>query len=131
MRSTSSCGIATILASADEKEPPMPDRPQHLLALDQGTSSSRAIVFDARGQIVALAQREFRQIFPQPGWVEHDPKEIWSSQLATGREALAKAGLDAADIVARRRSSGTARPASRSPTRSSGRTAAPRRRARR
>ncbi len=72
----------------------------HLLALDQGTSSSRAIVFDARGGIVASAQREFRQIFPQPGWVEHDPREIWSSQLATAREALAKAGLAAADIAA-------------------------------
>ena len=78
----------------------MPDRPQHLLALDQGTSSSRAIVFDVRGQIVALAQREFQQIFPQPGWVEHDPKEIWSSQLATAREAIAKAGLAAKDIAA-------------------------------
>ena len=59
----------------------------HLLALDQGTSSSRAIVFDAHGQIAAIAQREFRQIFPQPGWVEHDPREIWSSQLATARES--------------------------------------------
>jgi glycerol kinase len=100
MRSTSSCGIATILASADDEEPTMPERPQHLLALDQGTSSSRAIVFDARGQIVALAQREFRQIFPQPGWVEHDPKEIWSSQLATASEAIAKAGLAAGGIAA-------------------------------
>ncbi|MGZ8260598.1 MAG: FGGY family carbohydrate kinase, partial [Caldimonas sp.] len=72
----------------------------HLLALDQGTSSSRAIVFDKRGAIVALAQREFRQIYPQPGWVEHDPKEIWSSQLETGREALSRAGLGAADIAA-------------------------------
>jgi len=74
--------------------------PAHLLALDQGTSSSRAIVFDRRGCIVAQAQREFRQIFPQPGWVEHDPKEIWSSQLATARDALAKAGLGAGDIAA-------------------------------
>jgi len=73
--------------------------PRHLLALDQGTSSSRAIVFDSHGQTVAVAQREFRQIFPQPGWVEHDPREIWSSQLATAREALAKAGLGAADIA--------------------------------
>jgi len=78
----------------------MPHQPNHLLALDQGTSSSRAIVFDVRGTIVALAQREFGQIFPQPGWVEHDPKEIWSSQLATAREALAKAGLGATDIAA-------------------------------
>ncbi len=71
-----------------------------ILALDQGTSSSRSIVFDAAGRIVALAQREFRQIFPQPGYVEHDPEEIWSSQLATAQEALAKAGLKAADITA-------------------------------
>ncbi|MFT3663583.1 glycerol kinase GlpK [Piscinibacter sp.] len=70
-----------------------------ILALDQGTSSSRSIVFDAQGRIVALAQREFRQIYPQPGWVEHDPKEIWATQLATAREALAKAGLKAADIA--------------------------------
>jgi glycerol kinase len=73
---------------------------KYLLALDQGTSSSRSIVFDADGHIVAMAQREFRQIFPQPGWVEHDPKEIWTSQLATAREVLAKAKLKASDIAA-------------------------------
>ncbi len=73
--------------------------PQHLLALDQGTSSSRSIVFDAAGHIVAMAQREFRQIYPQPGWVEHDPDEIWATQLATAREAIAKAGIAAADIA--------------------------------
>ena len=72
----------------------------HLLALDQGTSSSRAIVFHRDGRIVALAQREFRQIFPQPGWVEHDPQEIWDSQLAVAREALSKSGLAATDIAA-------------------------------
>ncbi len=72
----------------------------HLLALDQGTSSSRAIVVHARGRIVASAQREFTQHFPQPGWVEHDPLEIWDSQLAVAREALAAAGLAAADIAA-------------------------------
>jgi glycerol kinase len=72
----------------------------HLLALDQGTSSSRSIVFDEEGRIVAAAQREFRQIFPQPGWVEHDPAEIWSTQLATAREAIARAGLQAGDIRA-------------------------------
>jgi glycerol kinase len=71
----------------------------HLLALDQGTSSSRSIVFDAQGRIVAMAQREFRQIYPQPGWVEHDPREIWATQLATAQEALAKAKLTAADIA--------------------------------
>jgi glycerol kinase len=74
--------------------------PAYLLALDQGTSSSRSIVFDARGHVVAMAQREFRQIYPQPGWVEHDPEEIWSSQLATAREVLARAGLEADDIAA-------------------------------
>ena len=73
--------------------------PTHLLALDQGTSSSRSIVFDAHGRIQAMAQREFRQIYPQPGWVEHDPLEIWQSQLATAQEALAKAGLRAEQIA--------------------------------
>ena len=71
----------------------------YLLALDQGTSSSRSIVFDRSGQIRAMAQREFTQIYPRPGWVEHDPVEIWRSQLATAREALARAGLQAADIA--------------------------------
>src|SRR5437867_9440022 len=71
----------------------------HLLALDQGTSSSRSIVFDDGGRIVAMAQREFRQIYPQPGWVEHDPKEIWDSQLATAKEALAKAAIRGSDVA--------------------------------
>ena len=74
-------------------------RKDFLLALDQGTSSSRSIVFDAQGHIVAMAQREFRQIYPQPGWVEHDPNEIWETQLATAREALANAKLKALDIA--------------------------------
>jgi glycerol kinase len=72
----------------------------YLLALDQGTSSSRSIVFDAEGRIVAMAQREFRQHYPQPGWVEHDAQEIWETQLATAREAIAKAGLQARDLRA-------------------------------
>jgi glycerol kinase len=72
---------------------------KYLLALDQGTSSSRSIVFDAQGRIVAMAQREFRQIFPQPGWVEHDPKELWSSQLATAQDAIAKSGISPSDIA--------------------------------
>ena len=72
----------------------------YLLALDQGTSSSRSIVFDADGRIVAQAQQELPQIFPRPGWVEHDPMEIWRGQLATAREALAKARLKAGDITA-------------------------------
>ena len=67
----------------------------YLLALDQGTSSSRSIVFDERGHIVAQAQRELPQIYPQPGWVEHDPLEIWRTQLATARDALAQAGIAA------------------------------------
>lgn len=72
----------------------------YLLALDQGTSSSRSIVFDSTGQIVASSQRELPQIFPQPGWVEHDPMEIWRGQLATAKEALSKASLSAKDIAA-------------------------------
>lgn len=72
----------------------------YLLALDQGTSSSRSIVFDEGGHIVAQAQLELPQIYPQPGWVEHDPLEIWRTQLATARDALAKAGIAARDIRA-------------------------------
>ena len=72
----------------------------YLLALDQGTSSSRSIVFDLHGRIVAQAQQELPQIFPRPGWVEHDPMEIWRGQLATAREALVKAELKAGDITA-------------------------------
>ena len=73
---------------------------KHILALDQGTTSSRAIVFDAAGNVVAAAQKEFRQIFPKPGWVEHDAREIWATQLHTATEAIAKAGLSATDIAA-------------------------------
>lgn len=72
----------------------------YLLALDQGTTSSRAIVFDATGQVLAQAQRELSQHYPQPGWVEHDPDEIWRSQLDTAREALARARLSAGDLAA-------------------------------
>ncbi|MFM7507867.1 MAG: glycerol kinase GlpK [Rubrivivax sp.] len=72
----------------------------YVLALDQGTSSSRSIVFDARGQPVAVAQREFTQHFPQPGWVEHDAHEIWRTQRATAQEALARAGLHARELSA-------------------------------
>ncbi len=64
----------------------------YLLALDQGTSSSRSIVFDRAGRVVAMAQQEFPQIYPQPGWVEHDPLTLWRTQLDTAREALKKAG---------------------------------------
>jgi glycerol kinase len=73
---------------------------KRILALDQGTTSSRAIVFDHAGSIVSVAQKEFRQIFPQPGWVEHDPSDIWSSQAGVAAEALTKAGLSAGNIAA-------------------------------
>ncbi len=71
-----------------------------VLALDQGTTSSRAILFDHKGSILNVAQREFRQIFPQPGWVEHDADEIWESQLAVAQEVMNKAGLSANDVAA-------------------------------
>ena len=70
-----------------------------VLALDQGTTSSRAILFDHSGRPVASAQKEFTQIYPKPGWVEHNPEEIWSSQAGVASEVLAKAGVDSADIA--------------------------------
>ena len=69
-----------------------------ILSLDQGTTSSRAIIFDQKGSIKAIAQQEFEQIFPKPGWVEHDAKEIWRTQLAVAREAMEKASATASDI---------------------------------
>ncbi len=74
--------------------------PDYILSLDQGTTSSRAIIFDKKGSIVATAQKEFTQIFPQPGWVEHDASEIWSTQLGVATEAVLKAGLTIHDIAA-------------------------------
>jgi glycerol kinase len=76
----------------------MPNK--YILALDQGTTSSRAIIFDHKGSIISLAQKEFTQIFPQPGWVEHDAEEIWSTQLGVAVEAVAKANLEASSIAA-------------------------------
>jgi glycerol kinase len=73
---------------------------KHILALDQGTTSSRAIVFDHAGSIVAVAQKEFPQIFPKPGWVEHNPREIWSSQAGVASEALTKAKVAPRDVAA-------------------------------
>ena len=73
---------------------------RYILALDQGTTSSRAILFDRDGGPVAIAQREFRQVFPQPGWVEHDPREIFSSQRDVAREALRKANVSMKDVMA-------------------------------
>lgn len=72
----------------------------HIMAIDQGTTSSRAIIFNDQLEIVAVAQQEIEQFFPQSGWVEHDPEEIWSSTLATCRKALEKSKLNASDIVA-------------------------------
>jgi glycerol kinase len=73
---------------------------QYILALDQGTTSSRAIIFNEKGSIVCTAQKEFTQIFPQPGWVEHDANEIWSTQLGVAAEAITKAGLSPENIAA-------------------------------
>jgi glycerol kinase len=73
---------------------------QYILALDQGTTSSRAIIFDEKGSIICTAQKEFTQIFPQPGWVEHDANEIWSTQLGVAAEAITKAGLSPENIAA-------------------------------
>jgi len=74
--------------------------PKYILSFDQGTTSSRAIIFDKKGSIVATAQKEFTQIFPQPGWVEHDANEIWSTQLGVAAEAVLKAGITKNDIAA-------------------------------
>ena len=74
--------------------------PQFILALDQGTTSSRAILFDRQGQVVACAQQEFPQHFPQPGWVEHDALDIWNSQLACARQVLSDSRVAAASIAA-------------------------------
>jgi glycerol kinase len=73
---------------------------KYILSLDQGTTSSRAILFDHAGSIVSVAQKEFPQIFPKPGWVEHDPRDIWSSQAGVAAEALTKANVGAADVAA-------------------------------
>ena len=73
---------------------------KYILALDQGTTSSRSIVFDKRGNIISIAQKEFTQYFPKPGWVEHDPIEIWSTQAGVAAEAIAKEGLNAENISA-------------------------------
>jgi glycerol kinase len=74
--------------------------PKYLLALDQGTTSSRALVINETGKVAAVAQKEFTQIFPQPGWVEHDPNEIWASQIGVAADALGHAGASAKDVAA-------------------------------
>ena len=75
-------------------------RQQYILALDQGTTSSRSILFDKSGNVVAVAQKELTQSFPQPGWVEHDPVEIWESQMLTAHEVMRKSNIDATHIAA-------------------------------
>lgn len=75
-------------------------KPKYILSLDQGTTSSRAIVFDHSGEIISMAQKEFTQLYPKSGWVEHDPREIWSSQIAVATEALVRADIKTADIAA-------------------------------
>jgi glycerol kinase len=88
-----------MLAAAKEGSPEK-NMSKFVLALDQGTTSSRAIVFDRRGFPIATAQKEFQQVFPRPGWVEHDAAEIWSTQLECAQSALRKSGASAADIAA-------------------------------
>ena len=75
------------------------DSEKYILALDQGTTSSRAIIVNRQGQVVALSQRGFEQIFPRPGWVEHDASEIWYTQSSVAAEAVAKANLTGLDIA--------------------------------
>ena len=72
---------------------------KYILAFDRGTTSSRAIIFNRNGNMLTVAQKEFQQIFPQPGWVEHDADEIWSSQIGVANEALARVGSRASDIA--------------------------------
>lgn len=72
---------------------------KYVMALDQGTTSSRAVIFDRRGKIVGIAAKDFQQIYPRPGWVEHDPMEIWDSQMEAVRRALDSAGISAANLA--------------------------------
>jgi glycerol kinase len=94
-----SIDIRTLLAGEKQREYILP-AVRYILALDQGTTSSRAILFDHDGAVVAVAQKEFPQIFPKPGWVEHDPQEIWATQTAVAVEALSRAGARPGDVAA-------------------------------
>ena len=73
---------------------------RYILALDQGTTSSRAILFDHAGNVAGLAQKEFPQLYPKPGWVEHNPLDIWETQSSVALEALTRAGVTPADVAA-------------------------------
>ena len=70
---------------------------QYILSLDQGTTSSRAIIYNEHGEICSIAQKEYKQIYPQPGWVEHNPMDIWSSQIGVASEVIAKFGIQPKD----------------------------------
>ena len=74
--------------------------PKYIMALDAGTTSNRCILFDHAGQVCSMAQKEFTQYFPQPGWVEHDADEIWATQLEVARQAMRNVGASATDIAA-------------------------------
>ena len=99
---------------------------EYIMALDQGTTSSRCILFDHAGKIVTMAQKEFTQIYPQPGWVEQNPREIWSSQMSVAIEAMANIGASSKNIraigitSAKPQSSGIKRPGNPYTMRSSG-----------
>ena len=73
---------------------------KYIMALDQGTTSSRCIIYNKKGEIISMAQKEFEQIYPNPGWIEHNPMEIWSSQYAVAMEAMALSGLSNENIHA-------------------------------
>lgn len=88
------------LGSMNDSEDIVDIDKKFIIALDQGTTSSRCIIFNKQGEMVSVSQKEFAQIYPKPGWVEHDPMEIWATQLGVAQEALNKAGLDARDIGA-------------------------------
>ena len=97
---------------------------KYVIAMDQGTTSSRAILFNKAGEIISVVQREYRQIYPQPGWVEHDPMDIWSTQMGVTMEAMQKVDAKPEEIAAKRPSSGMCGQAVPSITRSSGSAAA-------
>src|SRR6187455_2236770 len=96
----SSRGILTYDRHKNQSPPILTSVMKAVLAFDQGTTSSRAIAFGRDGRILATVQQEFRQIFPRPGWVEHDADEIWRTQRDVGAQALASAGLAAGDVAA-------------------------------
>ena len=101
---------------------------KYIMALDAGTTSNRCILFNARGEMCSVAQKEFTQYFPKPGWVEHDANEIWTTQLGVALSAMNQIGASppsASRTSARRPSSGTVTPANRSATPLSGSAAAP------